>query len=176
MARQHGRSRFQSRGARRRVSWVFGPSGTFGTISTTSAVVSTTGLQLIAEDLTITRTRGELLLYLGSGDAIGSGFEWAFGMAVVSENAFGIGITAVPQPFDDIGWDGWFVYERGTLEAAGASVAGDEISTQSRVVIDSKAMRKTHATDVVVAVLQVNERGTATMRASLVSRVLVKLP
>jgi len=125
----------------------------------------------------LVRTRGELMLYLVTADAAGSGFQWAFGMCMVSSTAAGIGVTAVPGPITDIGWDGWFVYEVGTLESASADVTVQPgNNTAQRIMIDSKAMRKWKETDVAFGVLQVVERGTATMRASLDSRMLVKLP
>ena len=176
MARSQSRFRSQRTGAaRRRVSWVIGPTGLLQMTATSNNLFAT-ATQLVADDLTWIRTRGELLLQMVTASAALDGFRWAFGMAVVTENAAGIGVTAVPNPIDDVSWDGWFVYETGDLRAITTTVASDSPGWEVRVPIDSKAMRKTHATDVVVACFGVVETGTASMQAALSLRGLVKLP
>ncbi len=98
-------------------------------------------------------------------------------MGIVSENAAGIGITAIPTPLIDIAWDGWMVHEQGQLMAQSTALSEGGGTQSQRVKIDSKAMRKFRATDTLVAVLQVTETGDGTsMNASLKSRMLVKLP
>ena len=124
-----------------------------------------------ADGLTIVRTRGDLLIRLVTSDAITSGFDVGFGMCVVSENAAGVGISAVPRPLDDPAWDGWFVYWTGVVK--GLIV---DNSASVRINIDSKAMRKIKDTDVVVAVAQGGtEIGAATLNMDLRSRILLKL-
>jgi len=180
MGHSRGSSRFpRIAGARRRVSWVFGPSGIINSISTSTNNLFSLATQLVADDLTWVRTRGELLLQLLGGDGAGEGYQWAFGICLVTENAAGIGVTAVPAPFDDIGWDGWLVHQEGSLIQASSTFENNSntLGGTVRVDIDSKAMRKTHATDVMVALLQVTEIGAgSTMQAHLRSRALVKLP
>ena len=177
MARGTSFRRTSAHGPRRQVSWLFGPSGSFGALSADSVVILPLGLQFLGDDLTIVRTRGELLLYVTvAGGAAGEGFTWAFGICVVNENAAGIGVTAIPAPFDDISWDGWMVHQQGQILTPEATLTGGDAEVD-RLVIDSKAMRKTHATDVLVGVLQVTEIGAgSTMNSSFQSRVLVKLP
>ena len=168
-------SRFQRNGARRRVSWSLGPSGTTGVLSATGTSIFPVAAQALTDDLTLVRTRGRLLVQLITATASG-GFQWAFGMCNVTENAAGIGVTAVPDPLDDIAWDGWFVYETGQQISVDASPSEGAEGSQLFIVIDSKAMRKTHDTDVIVAVFAVTEVGTATMEANLMTRLLDKLP
>ena len=131
--------------------------------------------------LTVVRTWGELLLQLLSADTAGingAGFRVAAGICIVTQNAAGIGITAIPTPIADIGWDGWLWYWTGGLSFGDltAGSEGKQLGGFVRVVIDSKAMRKIRITDNLVAVIEVVETGVATMVASLESRVLVKLP
>jgi len=177
VARLHAPSRFPRTGQRRSVSWVFGPTGSIGAATASTSVFSL-GLQFLSEDLTVVRTRGELLLGLSTVTSALDGFgQVAFGMCIVNENASGIGVTAVPSPFDDIGWDGWLVYWTGALFGVSTTVDNAEGLANVRIPIDSKAMRKTHATDVMLGVIQFStEIGAAVVTAKLNSRVLVKLP
>ncbi len=136
------------------------------------------GGQAAIPEQTIVRTRGELLVQnLITGTDL-SGFRWAFGICIVTENAFGVGATAIPGPFTDRSWDGWFVYFTGSCFVGDVSVQGNNgLSAVSRLVIDSKAMRKFKFSDVMVGVFEtVTEVGTAIIRADLMTRVLVKLP
>ena len=174
--RRNSRS-LRGSGVRRASSWTSGPFGLISAIAADSNNLFPTNQQAVDSGLTIVRTRGEFLAYLTtSGGAATEGFRWAFGMCVVTANAAGIGVTAVPNPIDDIGWDGWLVYETGQI-ATMFTGFGEASPTQSvRVRIDSKAMRKFKETDVLVGVLGVFEQGAGSiMAAHLSSRVLLKL-
>ena len=163
--------------ARRRVSWSIGPSGSIN-ITASVAALFPVAAQALLDDLTLVRTRAELLVFLTlAGGASGEGFRWAFGMANVSENAAGIGATAVPSPITDIAWDGWFVHQQGQIvQVAAEGAAQFEGPHNQRVSIDSKAMRKTHATDVIVGAFETTELGAgAEMTAMLETRLLDKL-
>ena len=124
-------------------------------------------------------------MHLVTSDAALSGFsECAFGICIVSENAFGIGVTAIPSPIADIEWDGWFVYRTFALVSADAVAAASVSHSGSspllwsaRFDIDSKAMRKFKESDVMVGVIEFqSEIGTATVDATLNTRILSKLP
>ena len=129
------------------------------------------------DDLTIVRIRGELLLQQVSATAESDGFEVGFGICIVTQNAAGIGVSAVPAPIADIGWDGWMVHWHGQLIATAALSGGSNVpGATARLPIDSKAMRKLHLTDTVVAVLEVVENPTSVMQASFFGRMLSKLP
>ena len=102
--------------------------------------------------------------------------EVALGLCVVTENAFGVGITAVPTPLTDIGWDGWLWHWAGSVYGPSTTVTNAEGSANVRIPIDSKAMRKFKETDVMLAVLEVSaEVGAAVLTAKMVTRVLVKV-
>ena len=164
------------RGTRRKVTWAAGPNGSTGVISGNNVTIFGTGSQATAPDTTLVRTRGELIVQLLTASASAEGFRFAFGMCTVTENAAGIGATAVPDPLADIAWDGWFFHYTGTLFAMSTSPTTDASETTARVIsVDSKAMRKVEETDVDIAVFSVLETGTATMQARFESRQLIKL-
>ena len=177
MAHPRGFRSPRTSGQRRKVSWEEGPFGTTGGISAPITTIFPTAQQLVLDDLTVIRMRGELVLYLTvAGGAAGEGFRWAFGMCVVTANAATVGATAVPGPLTDIAWDGWFVHDTGQLVTMSTTLSEASEMQQERIKIDSKAMRKTHNTDVIVAVLETIELGAdSTMQAQLQSRMLVKL-
>ena len=132
------------------------------------------GRQATVDGLTIVRTRGNMLVRLQVSDGVASGMLFGFGMCVVTENAFGIGITAVPHPLVDEDWNGWFVHWQGQL--AGSSLSSEGVSTK-RLEIDSKAMRKIKNTDVIIGVMEsAGEVGSVTLAIDFISRVLFKLP
>ena len=103
------------------------------------------------------------------------GFDMAFGICIVSENAFGIGVTAVPNPTTDIGWDGWLYHKLFAIKGVETTLEGQQLAAMIRVDIDSKAMRKIKETDIMVAVVDGTEVGQATANLSFQSRVLDKL-
>ena len=109
--------------------------------------------------------------------AVGDGFEnFAMGMCVVSENAFGVGVTAIPAPITDIQWDGW-IWHSSHGHITSLSTTEEHRITGARIIpIDSKAMRKLKNTDVLVGVVQLGtEIGTATVDFSARTRLLVKI-
>ena len=175
-------SRFPSRGGsnRRKTSWSAGPSQVnLPSITADGAFLWATGSQVLNDGLTMVRVRGSLGVWLEVVNAIGDGFnQVAFGICNVSENAFGIGVTAVPSPLSDVGWDGW-LWHKILSPVLGFSVTeGENTGTisQLRVDIDSKAMRKLKATDVTIGVGQfLSETGTATLQFLAETRILDKL-
>jgi len=178
LARSRG-SRFPRRGASRRpVGWEEGPFTTPLALSTNGATIFSGGQQVLLDGLTIIRLRGSLMCKLTTVTALGDGFSRvAVGFCVVSENASGVGATAVPHPIADIQWDGWFWHTIFNLrsEPTTAEVWADPMG-QWREIIDSKAMRKTRAGDVIIGVVEVaGEIGTAVINLVANTRVLIKL-
>ena len=174
-----GRSQFRrtSAPARRGVAWALGPFGVSSLIATDLSQVFSTAVISVFEDQTIIRIRGELMFVMQSAASSFDGWtRVGFGMCIVSENAAGIGVTAVPAPIADIAWDGWMVHWTGAVIAGATTITNSEGSANFKVPIDSKAMRKLHATDVLIAVLETTgEVGVPVMRAYLNSRTLFKL-
>ena len=102
--------------------------------------------------------------------AAGDGFNVALGIGVCTAPAFAIGVTAVPNPFDEIDWDGWLWHWMGTLFSPTGTIGED---SKRLIEIDSKAMRKFDDQDVVYALAQVGEVGTSVMDISLMTRMLI---
>ena len=172
--------RFPSRGMtvsqRRKTSWTVGPSGELNP-SAVGASLFGVAAEAQLEALTIVRTRGELLIYTAVAGTALEGMQGAFGICVVSQNAAGVGVTAVPHPVTDVGWDGWLYHRTWNVFSPTGSIGDGSGAEGVRIEIDSKAMRKTKITDNVIAVIEVATlTGTYTIEAKFRSRILVKLP
>ncbi len=159
-------------GQRRLVTWSEGPSGTSGSITASGTALFSVGGQATINDQTIVRTRGQLSFLTNGAPTAVDNMVYAFGICIVSENAFGVGVTAVPAPLTDVFWDGWLYHVQGVAGLVPGNVGG----TSAAVEIDSKAMRKIHFSDVVIGVLEVVETGTVILTALLQTRLLTKLP
>ena len=158
--------------AKRQVTWV-GPADQ-GYISVTgNSKVLIGSLSPTASGIgkpTVVRTRGQVSVkpttYAADIETVG-----AFGIAIVSAQAFGIGITAIPGPFIDSDWDGWFVWRSFSFayefHDATASLLG---SFQQEV--DSKAMRKVSENETIVLVAESQSGG---FDISFPIRMLLKL-
>ncbi len=124
------------------------------------------------------RMHGEFTLVQALATSAGDGFQsFAVGVCIVTENAVGIGITAIPHPLTDIGWDGWWYH---SVHAAVTSLETTEVargpSSALRVPFETKSMRKLKETDVIVGVVELGtEIGTASVDFTARSRILVKL-
>jgi len=93
---------------------------------------------LALRPFTIVRTYLEATLGSDQAGAIESQ-QIGLGMAVVSDQAVAIGITAVPTPITDMASPFWFLHR--LIYADESSLAGS-VRSDTRVSIDSKAMRK----------------------------------
>jgi len=158
-----------TRGARRKTHWT--------ELRAVPADFTATGSTLIAstavghEGETLVRTRGYISGVLTVASAPGDGFFGAIGMAIVTVAAATIGITAIPTPLTEAGWDGWFVHRYFDCRA-GLSGSNDQLVALD---IDSKAMRKANEDEQIVMVLEVIESGTATLRLGAAVRMLSQI-
>ena len=168
-------------GPRRQTSWGAGTGGTtIGSLSATGKAVVGAGLALAVEDhATLVRTRGHLALQLAAATAAGDGFIGAFGVGIVTDEAFAAGIAAIPGPLTAPDWEGWFVHQLFALRSinimAASNNAIQDASSILHYEIDSKAMRKFSQGQTMVAVVDVVELGTAAMEVTWDSRALFKL-
>jgi len=108
----------------------------------------------IAGGETLVRVRGRIA-YGTDQEAVDEVYLGAFGMAVVSEQAASVGITAVPHPATDAAWDGWLyhTYLQGQVRVIGTAGNADFNAVQT-IEIDSKAMRKVGEDDRLVVVAE----------------------
>jgi len=108
-----------------------GPAGTFSP-----------GLKVFGTpnnvDVTILRTRGEFSVAFDGALPLGELYQIALGVGLCTTEASLAG--AVPLPFDNPEWDGWFVYMvMGFERSASSATTETQFATMA---IDSKAMRK----------------------------------
>ncbi len=137
-------------GSKRLTSWF--------PIDLTSTLVSASGT--ILNSLTVpekakrpfTIVRTYLEVQQQSDQAIASEQQvGAIGLAVVSDQAAAIGVTAVPTPLTDLDSDLWFMHQLIFGNFLLASAIGFEEGGATRMSLDSKAMRKVNdAEDVVI--------------------------
>ena len=137
---------------------------------------------LISESrATIVRIRGMLSFYLDLSTAAGDGFNGAFGMGIISADAFGAGSAAFPGPFFDADWPGWIVHRYWHLhgiaaQSQGADVPVNAFADVQHLELDSKAMRKQGANEILFGMVETAvETGTAGMRFVADTRILDKL-
>ena len=186
MARPRGVPFRRTSSVRRQTSWGLGSSSASGGQTLSSSGTSIGGLTAVPtlEGQTIVRTRGEFVVNLLTSSAPNGGFHGAFGIAVVTQAALTVGVTAVPSPLDEEDWDGWLYHRYFHILSGGildSSVVDDEDIINSttaalRVEVDSKAMRKLPVEEAVFCAVQVVEIGVATGLWQFDSRMLMKLP
>ncbi len=142
MARKSGFVR-RNNAMRRDTIWLFGGPGQFVIASASTAVVlaSFNAAALALRPFTVVRTRGQFL-YHSDQRAATEDYEGAFGLAVVSDQASAIGVTAVPTPITDMGSDLWFVYEMAMGLITVTTDVGVVDPAGRLLNFDSKAMRK----------------------------------
>ena len=175
MARSRGyRSRSTSR---RSVTWGLGATAADENVSATGKTIWTQGAVSGVSETMIVRTRGYWEGVLKAATAAGDGFIIGLGLAVVTSEAFAVGVTVVPGPLTDNDWDGWFWHHVTGLRASTATIADgvNAVGAFVRVDIDSKAMRKIDVGEVVMGIVEVIESGTATMEFNADTRQLIKL-
>ena len=167
-------SRFIQRGSsqRRESMWLFGSTveSTMSGAPTAVLASSLNAAALALRPFTIVRTRG--IIHIRSDQAAASETYGAdLGMAVVSDQAAAIGVTAVPTPLTDKGSDLFFVYEQLFSHLSVRSDIG-QLKEGAFMTFDSKAMRKVND-DQDVVVVQENELAGVVMTISF--RQLIKL-
>jgi len=127
---------------RRETLWIeIAATGTVLAAASTAVLFSgLTAAELAQRPFTIMRTR--LYFHVRSDQAaVSETYHAAMGIAVVSDQALAIGVTAVPTPFTDLGSDLWLYHEITIGSIASVSAIGIFESGFGRPT-DSKAMRK----------------------------------
>ena len=145
----------------------------------TSSVFTTlaAGTQLLiggfvpgAGDATILRTVGMLAVTSDQGASVEDQIG-AFGIILVSDTAFAVGVTAIPDPITAQDDDGWFVYQA-FCQQGDASVT----SSLPRIYnFDSGAKRIVQSEGTSIAFTIVNVSGSHGLRFCLNFRMLAQL-
>ncbi len=164
-------------GRRRETLWFGGTafSQALGATTSVALVLVLNAAALSLRPFTVIRTRGILHVRSDQSTA-GETYGASFGDAVVSEQASGVGITAVPTPTTDSDSDVWSVYEFMMMHFEHkTSVGFTDVGVQR--IIDSKAMRKVEDGQDLISVVEGPGSGL-TASGSVISgfmRTLVKL-
>jgi len=98
----------------------------------------------------------------------------AIGMAVVSDQASAIGVTAIPTPITDMGSDLWFVHQLMYAQFLFITGAGIDSQNMTSFPIDSKAMRKVDIGQDLVLVAEIGGNADG-VNITLGGRMLVKV-
>jgi len=162
-------------GARRKTLWIDFVSAITGeTALAAGASVLLASLNAAALALlpfTIVRTRASLLVTTDQV-ATSEAQLLGWGMAVVSEQASAIGVTAVPTPWTDAGSSLFFAYQLALNRMTFSSATG--YRRLSKVwEVDSKAMRKVAVGEQVIITLE-NGNAATGLNFVTVGRILIK--
>ena len=141
-----------TRGHKRSVKVWLGPAeqGYVAVADNTKVLLASTGGFGLGSAGTIIRTRG-LLSIRPTTEGTSVSIDGAFGIAIVSATALGTGITAIPGPFTDSDWSGWFVHQFFAMRYSVATNASVQVVSRD-VEVDSKAMRKVAGDEAIVLV------------------------
>ncbi len=173
MARNRGFvSRGHARGTRRETSWLEIEPDVQSVDNTAAITHSLDAATLAKRPFTIIRTR--MTVIVSPGQLIADAIQIAaIGIAVVSDQASAIGITAVPTPTTDLDSDLWFVHQSLLGDFTFISAAGFDASGGEVYHIDSKAMRKVNDDQDVVVVVEGATIGDAAIITQM-GRFLIK--
>ena len=127
------------KGPKRLTSWFqFQNNSATMTVTGGTVLFSLNAAALALRPFTVVRSHFEVMLSSDQAAAIETQFA-AFGIAVVSDQASGAGVTALPTPFTDMASDLWFVHRNLMADESNLT---DRTRSSSKFSIDSKAMRK----------------------------------
>ncbi len=171
MARSRGRSLQRRVGARPNRAWSIAFSSAFITVPANSlTLISSFVPANIGIDLTFLRTVGQLTIM---SDQTGASEEQigAFGMILVTDSAFAIGVTAMPDPVTDGNDDGWFVYQGFSQQSALVTAGRGSFS----YTIDSKAKRIMGGVGKTLVLMISNAHATQGLQFALQIRFLTQI-
>ena len=118
--------------------------------ASSTLVLSLNAAALALRPFTVVRTHMEYQLRSDQSAAI-EFQEAAFGLAVVSDQAVAVGVTAVPTPITESASDLWYLHK---WILADESSLTDRTRSSTRVTVDSKAMRKVDIGQDIVGVME----------------------
>ena len=158
------------RAQRRTTQWVSSADQNLISVAAATKTLSQSNASLASS--TIVRLRGiATVAYAASPND--TQVHGALGMAIVSAQAFAIGVTAIPGPFDEAGWDGW-LWHQYYSQILDGTAASNTFQAFMQYEIDSKAMRKLRD-DTNVVVVIIDNVGAVAVRVGIHFRMLVKL-
>ena len=156
---------------RRLTSWLqFQPAQTAFSAAGGTVLATLNAAALALRPFTVVRSRFKYLVVTDTTVAAEIQVG-AIGMAVVSDQASAIGVTAVPTPITDMGSDLWFLHE---MFAGDSSLETDRSLNGTQEAIDSKAMRKVDIGQDIVIVAELSTAGSG-FQLTLGGRMLIKV-
>ena len=142
--------RFAPRVSARLTQWLAPANQGFIAVASGGAtIIASVGFE---EPVTIMRNRGMVSIklndYSADLDIVG-----AYGMGVVSTEAFIAGVASIPEPFTDADWGGWFVWRSFGHRFESVTNVSTLLGSWS-FEVDSKAMRKVRPNETIVEVCE----------------------
>ena len=168
-----GQSQF-GRGSRLRKVWSsFGLSDNVA-ITTTQIILGSVDIPIGgALEATVLRIRGEYLV-MGVPNAANDSDVIGLGIIVVRNEAFDAGGVSVPGPISQIGSDSWMWHSITPIDAMGLTAeSAVSLTSNRRVIVDSKAMRKVPEGSTVILVGQASTGDFSTVTVHGQARVLL---
>ncbi len=141
-------------GQKRKSNWIGPADQTYLAIAGGNSVIHSSFVPSAVGFLapTIVRTRGIVDLH-GTTLVADVDFGGAYGICVVSDEAFAAGTASIPRPFDDADWGGWLVWGAFARHQEFLDGTGTALPNWSEN-IDSKAMRKVGNNETIVALVE----------------------
>ncbi len=122
------------------------------------------------EPVTVMRNRGMVSVRLQAYTADLT-IAGAFGIGIVSAEAFAAGVASIPEPFNDGDWGGWFVWRSFFQRFEFDSAVDSTFPAAMTLEVDSKGMRKVGSNEVLVQVAE-SQTGAFALASGL--RTLIK--
>ena len=144
-----------TRGSRRKTTWIGTADQGFQSVGANAKIIlASFGIEgsEAGPASTVVRNRGVLSIIPA---VVSSAQEivGAYGMGVVSDQAFAAGAASIPGPWTDSDWEGWMVWVPFAYRLE-VSTDISRLLSQFDVVIDSKAMRKVTAGETMVQMVE----------------------
>ena len=160
----HTRQSFQPRRAKRMTGWLSmerTETVTIGAASVGFMLGSFSAVQLTTVSPgTLVRIRGRLYAESDQTAASENAFG-AFGIAVVTDAARAIGVTAVPTPWDDATEDVWLYHT--FFDTKFNIVAENSVGYVFNIDVDAKAMRKVNDAEAIIVMAELGGSGGASL-------------
>ena len=121
-----------------------------------NTVTTTLGASIaFAVPLTILRIRGEVVINM-DGAADNASNQVTVGLGIISSDAFAAGAGSVPEPAteSEYPWMYWYSTPLRVADFSAIATEASQIAAASRLVVDSKAMRKVKPGESLVWVIE----------------------
>jgi len=136
-------------------------SGTVTFGANTLGSVQMAGLQVLQSALTLVRTRGSLIVSIDNSGTTKNILNGAYGLIVVSNEAFAAGLASLPSPMTEIEND-WVVYVPFALRSESVATVITDLGAHRHIDFDSRGMRKLKLGDTLAAIVEIAQSDATT--------------